>query len=563
VTRDPAALASRAFDVIVVGGGICGAAIAWDAAQRGLSVALLERGDFGGATSANSLKIVHGGIRYLQHLDVVRVRQSSRERAALLRIAPHLVNPLPVVVPTVGHGIQGRELLAAGFATLNALTYDRNRGLDDPARRIPPARLIGRSEALERCPGFEGTLDHAGLFWDGQVYNPPRLVWAFIRSAIRAGAVAVNYCEVTGFLRRGNRIIGVTAEDRLSGDRLQVLGQVVVNAAGPFADQLAVDGGLRAARSVPLSRDMALVIRRPLLRETALAIQTIHRDPDAWFSRGHRHLFVVPWHGVTLIGVHSIVYRDNPYALRTTPAEVETFLAEIGKAMPWWAPREADVAGVYAGLLPIGHSALRRANVSFGKRAHLIDNAETDRIDGLVTVVANRLTTARGVAEQTVSLIFRKRGVEPPPCRTAHTPLYGGEVPDVTAHLARARRELAGRTAPAVAERLARNHGAEWSGPIGLAPPGPLQTVAGSDTLAVEVVYAVRHEMARTLADCALRRTDLATADHPGEPALAACAGLVAGELGWDAARVALELEDARARLNSAAASPGVAMGSV
>jgi glycerol-3-phosphate dehydrogenase len=133
----------------------------------------------------------------------------------------------------------------------------------------------------------------------------------------------------------------------------------------------------------------------------------------------------------------------------------------------------------------------------------------------------------------------------------------------VTAHLAGARRELAGRTTAEVAERLARNHGAEWRGPIALAAPGPLQTVAGSETLAVEVVYAVRHEMARTLGDCVLRRTDLATAGHPGEPTLAACADLMAGELGWDAARVASEIADVRERLHSAPASPGVAMGSV
>ena len=140
MARALAALAGREFDVLVVGGGITGAIAAWDAAQRGLSVALLERADFGGATSAESLKVVHGGVRYLQHLDIVRVRESSRERRALLRMAPHLVHPMPFVVPTYGHAMRGPEILGAAFLILNSLTADRNRGLTDPSRKVPRAR---------------------------------------------------------------------------------------------------------------------------------------------------------------------------------------------------------------------------------------------------------------------------------------------------------------------------------------------------------------------------------------------------------------------------------------
>ena len=186
MSRDPAALAAGTFDVVVVGGGICGAAIAWDATQRGLSVALVERADFGGATSANSLKIVHGGIRYLQHLDITRVRQSSRERRALLRIAPHVVQPLPVVVPTEGYGLRGKHALAAAFTLLNTMTLDRNRGLPDPDRQIPPARLISRADALERCPGFPGPLDGAGGSGrPGQSSAPARLGLRTLRGARR------------------------------------------------------------------------------------------------------------------------------------------------------------------------------------------------------------------------------------------------------------------------------------------------------------------------------------------------------------------------------------------
>ena len=542
MSRDPAALAAGTFDVVVVGGGICGAAIAWDATQRGLSVALVERADFGGATSANSLKIVHGGIRYLQHLDITRVRQSSRERRALLRIAPHVVQPLPVVVPTEGYGLRGKHALAAAFTLLNTMTLDRNRGLPDPNRQIPPARLISRADALDRCPGFPGPLDGAGVFWDGQVNHPPRLVWAFVRSAVRAGAVAANYCEVRGLLRRDGRVLGVEVEDRLSGERFEVRASIVVNATGPFAEQLYVDAGLRPARTQPLSRDMALVIRRPLLRDSALAIQTVHRDPDAWLSRGARHLFLCPWRGVTLIGVHSIIYGGNPYDLATTGEEVETFLREIAEAVPWYEIEASDVAAVYAGLLPIESDGLREANVSFGKRALVIDNADTDRLEGLITVVANRLTTARGVAERTVDMVFGKRGAQPPTCRTAETPLYGGDVPNVAQHVDAAVRALSSRVAPEVASRLARDHGSAYREVVELMPATDDAIIAGSSTLEAEVVHAVRHEMARTLGDSVLRRTALGAAGHPGEQALVAAARVMAAELGWDAARVSAEV---------------------
>jgi glycerol-3-phosphate dehydrogenase len=548
-------LADRVFDVVVVGGGVSGAAIAWDAAQRGLSVALVERGDFGAATSANSLKVVHGGIRYLQHLDVARVRESSRERSAWLRIAPHLVRPLPVLVPAFGHGLRGPEALAAAFALLEALTFGRNRGLHQSSR-IPVARLVSRREARERCPELDGPdLTGAGLFWDGQFVNPPRLVWELVRTAAQAGAVAANYCEARTLLRRGGRVVGVAARDLLGGASFELRGRLVVNAAGPFAEELYVGDGLRPSRRVPLSRDMALVIGRPLVRGHALAVQTGYRDPDALLSRGERHLFIVPWRGVTLAGVHSVVFSGDPSSLAVTEAEIATFVEEIDQAVPAWRVARGDVALVHAGLLPIESGTLRRANVSFGKRAHLEDNARTDGIDGLVTAMANRFTTARGLAERTVDLAFRKLGRNPPPCRTARTPLWGGDLGNGMEALVLGAREhgtrqSGGGLAPDHAERLARTYGAAWPAIAGLAASDASQreTVGATSTLKAEVTYAIREEMALTLADCVFRRTDLGTAGDPGDAALEACAAIAAAELGWGEARTASDLADVRRR---------------
>jgi glycerol-3-phosphate dehydrogenase len=544
--RDLAALAGREFDVAVVGGGICGAAAAWDAAQRGLSVALLERGDFGEATSANSLKVAHGGIRYLQHLDLARVRESSRERSTLLRIAPHLVTPMPVLVPTFGHGRQGAEALGAAFLLLNALTCDRNRGLEEGSR-IPRARLLSRAEALERCPEIDRpSLTGAGIFWDGQLRNPPRLVWEFVRTAQHAGAVVVNYCEVREMVRRGNRVIGVTVRDRLSDAELEVRARVVLNAAGPFAERIGIRSGIQPHPRIPLSRDLALVLARRPGREEALAVQTTYRDPDAVLSRGARHLFLVPWRDVTLVGVHSIIYRGDPDRLSVTPEEVQLFLDEVNLAAPWLSLEESDVAMIYAGLLPIGESDLVGANISFGKRASVVDNAVTDGIDGLVTAVANRFTTARGVAERAVNLTCRKLGRGVPPSQTAATPLYGapsGSPAEVACEVAG---QAQGRLDSQGVERLAQNYGSGWPGVLRLIQGNSSlgEAVGGSRFLRAEVVHSVREEMAQKLGDCIFRRTDIGTTGNPGRATLRECAQLMGRELGWSPERLELEVEE-------------------
>jgi glycerol-3-phosphate dehydrogenase len=547
--RNPSALADRDFDVVVVGGGVCGAAILWDAVQRGLSAALIERGDFAGATSAHSLKVVHGGIRYLQHLDFARVRESSRERSALLRIAPHLVHPLPVVVPTYGHGLRGGEALAGAFLLLEALTATRNRRLADPERRVPRARLISRRQVVRWYPELDTPeLTGAGMFWDGQVFNPPRLVWEFIRTAVGAGAQATNYCEVTDFIRRSGRVTGVTVHDRLTGDRFPVHARIVVNAAGPFAEQLYVRCGMRPSSRISLSRDMAVVLKRRLPGGRALALQTRYRDPDAILSRGPRHLFLAPWRDVTLVGVNSAVFHGDPDTLVVTEEEVAGFLREIGEAAPHLGLTVDDILRVHAGLLPIAEGELVGGNVSFGKRSHVVDNAKADGLEGLVTVVTNRLTTARGVAERAVDLACRKLGTAPRKCRTAETPLEGGRFSGFSELVTEVGQSVSDVLPAGIAERLARNYGSSYGEVVRLARASPAlaEPIGASGVLGAEVIHAIREEMAQCLADCVFRRTDLGTAGHPGKDALSAAAEVAAEELGWSAERKASELAEVR-----------------
>jgi glycerol-3-phosphate dehydrogenase len=552
MARALAALAGTEFDVVVVGGGITGAATAWDAAQRGLSVALLERGDFGGATSAESLKVVHGGVRYLQHLDVVRVRESSGERRALLRMAPHLVRPMPFVVPTYGHGMRGPEILGAAFVILNALTADRNRGITDPARRVPAAGIVSRARVLEWFPDInkEG-LTGAGVFFDGQLFNPPRLVWALVRTASRAGAAVANYCDVTSLILQGGRVIGVQVEDRLGGDKLEVRARTVINAAGPYAEALLVRSGVRKARSVPFSRDMALVLKRRFVNGRALALQTKYRDPSAVLTRGPRHLFLVPWRGRTLVGVNSLIWRDEPDRLRVTEAEVSDFVNEIAEADPKLGLTMDDVALVMAGLLPVEKGNEEGGNVSFGKRPLVVDNAREDGVQGLISAISNRYTVARGVAERAVDLVYDKLGRVVRPSRTAVTRIHGGDfirfdelVREVTA-------ALPDGVDRSIAERLAHDHGSAYGEVLRLIGERPElgARVGGSDILRAEVVHAARSEMVCKLSDAAFGRTGIATVGDPGHAELEECADLVGAQLGWDAARRERELREVRERI--------------
>jgi glycerol-3-phosphate dehydrogenase len=548
VRRNIAALVEKEYDVIVVGGGIFGICAAWDAIQRGLSVALVEQGDFSSATSANCFKIVHGGLRYLQHADLSRMRESNRELNALLRIAPHLVAPLPIAIPTYGHGMQSKELLRLALRLYDLITFDRNRGLTDPQQRVPRPRVISRQECLSLFPGLrrEG-LTGAVIFHDGHMYSPPRLALSYLRSAVRAGADAANYVEATDFLRRGGRVYGVQARDVLSGETLEIHGRLVLNAAGPWAERLLRRRmGLQFSPPLSYSRDACFVVARSLLERHALAVQGRTRDPDAVLSRGHRHLFIVPWRECTLIGVWHVVYAGAPGEFTVTEEDLRTFLDEINDAYPGLDLTLDDVAMWHAGLVPFGHNESGAADLSYGKRSHLIDHASEHGVEGLVSMIGVRYTTSRGVAERAISLVFRKLGRQAPKSGTATTPIYGGHIERFDEFLRTAIDSRPSTLSPAVMRALAHNHGSAYPEVLRYLDEDARwgERLGTSAVLKAEVVHAVREEMAQKLADAVFRRTDLGTGGYPGEAALIQCAKLMASELGWNESRLCQELAE-------------------
>ncbi len=551
MNRDLRAFVGREFDVLIVGSGIYGATAAWEAASRGLSVALIDRGDFGAATSANSLKTVHGGLRYLQHLDVVRTVESIRERRILLSIAAHLVHPLCCIMPTYGLFLKSKWVMRMGLIVNDTIGFDRNRGLD-AEHRIPMGKVISKQDCLGAILGIDGSRVTGGVMWsDAQMVSSERLLLSFVQSAVKAGASAANYVEAVGFLRSNHRLCGIAAKDVLTGKEFEIRSKTVLNATGGYADKLAARAipGIRR-RMVRLSTAMNLVVRKSILPGCAAGVSSrfTHVRGNGKSFRGTRVLFFAPWNGFTLIGTHHRPFADDPDTMAVTEEEIETFLAEAGRAYPGTALGREDVAFFHKGFLPMEGVDPRTGEVRLTPHPRIHDHEREDGVGGLVTVVGVKYTTARAVAEKTVNLLFRKLKRDPRKSVSCRTPLAGGDIDRFSHFLDRVLASSPYALGPEPLSHLVRHYGSEYPAVLRLLERMPEwgKLVPGSDrVIAAEVVHAVRHEMAVTLSDVIRRRTDLGAGMHPGQECLVFCAALMARELGWDDGKVDHELRTA------------------
>ncbi|MEO7773733.1 MAG: FAD-dependent oxidoreductase [Steroidobacteraceae bacterium] len=546
-------LAETEFDLLIIGGGAFGAAAAWDAALRGLSVALVEREDFGGGASAECFKMVHGGIRYLQHADLARLRSSCAERSAMLTIAPHLVKPLPIAIPTYGWGKQGKAFLAAGMSLYDLLSLDRNRGIRDAARQIGGTRFLSRANTMQLFPGLDAqALTGAAVFEDGQMYNPARLVLAFVKSAASRGAQVANYAEATGFLWNGNRVCGARVRDRLDDCECDVRAKLVLNGAGPGAEYL-LQGNPKfgAWRRGVFSRDAYFIVDRPPTSAYALAIPGHSRDKDALLSRSARHMFAVPWRNRTLIGVWHRVVAGHPDSLGIDHAELDTWAAEINSVYPSLALRPEDVVFANFGLVPFGDPKSTSSELSFGKESRFIDHRRQHGIEGLVTLIGIRFTTARADAATALNLLLQQMPKPPAPAPTTHTALAGGDVESFDAMLAQLRATQGAGLSEATTLALAQNYGTEASALLSArdAADGERRTLGASHTLHAEITHAVAREMAQRLEDVILRRTDLGAAGHPGHGLIVTVATRMQQLLGWSDGRCQEEIASTQSNL--------------
>jgi glycerol-3-phosphate dehydrogenase len=542
--RDLAAVSAPLFDVLIVGAGAFGAAAAWDATLRGLKVAVIDQNDFGAGASAECFKMVHGGIRYLQHADVRRLRSSCAERSALLRIAPHLVNPLPIAIPTYGNGRQGKAFLAAGMLAYDLLTLGKNSGIGDPLRRISANRLLSRNQTLELFPELERrSLTGAAVFEDGQIYNTARLVLAFVQSAVSRGAIAANYTEAVRFLWEGRRVCGVRARDRLGNEEFDIRAKLVLNAAGPWAEYLLEDPDhFDAHRRGHFSRDACFLVNRKPQSAYALAVPGWTKDSDAVVSRSARHLFAVPWRDYTLIGVWHRLFTERPDTARVEEAEIAAWMAEMNGSYPALRLRREDVIYANCGLVPFGDSRSSNGELSFGKESRYFDHRKQG-IEGLVTVIGIRYTTARGDSAKALDLLLHQMPGAPARAATHLTPLMGGEIEDFARLESAARRDVPENIRSTTLNAWLRNYGTQYRSVAELArSPEEGRCLAQSDTAMAEVTHAVREEMAVRLEDVILRRTNLGSGSHPGAGAIGDAAGRMQQLLSWTDSRRLAEI---------------------
>jgi len=535
-------LADREFDVVVVGGGIYGAAIAREAALCGLSTALIEKNDFCSATSASSLKIIHGGLRYLQQMDIARLRNSATERRTLLRIAPHLVHPLPCLMPTQGHLMKGREAMFCGMLLNDILSADRNRRMD-PEKVIPRCHLISRDEVCRRVPGFLPDGITGGAVWhDAYVYNSERLVTAMVRSAVEAGATAANYVKLTGFHKRDSRITAIRVRDELAGAEFDIAAKLVINAAGPWANEVLAT--LMPGSPAPVSGlalGLNFILKRSLLPHYSAGLRSRRNAGES-----QRLMFMMPWRGQTLAGTYYRPHQGSADSLKVTEQDIEILLSDLTHAYPAAEIKHEDIAAILPGLLPVKHTRLINGEPVLANHFSIIDHSGKDAVEGLMTVVGVKYTTARDVAVRTLRHALTKLGYPRTDSGSHQRPLPGGAITDFNAFLSEGKALAPAPLSSAVMEHLVFNYGTEAHDllSIGKAVPSLLTPLAPSTSvLGAEVVHAVRAEMAVTLSDVVLRRTDLGSAGRPTPDALASCSRIMAAECGWDEARRRAELD--------------------
>lgn len=529
--RDLAALAAKQYDVLVIGGGIAGISIARDAALRGLSVALVDKGDFAAATTSASSKLIHGGLRYLQNLELGLVRESLRERRVWSNIAPHMVYPLTFLMPLYGKGIRKKLTLALGLTAYDLLAYDRNR-LDDPEKFIPAHQTLNRAETIALEPGTETPQLSGGIiFYDYQMHSPERLALACLQNAVEAGALAANYVEAREFLREGNQVVGARLRNNWrNGADFNVKARITVNAAGPWSDLL-MDTllGKRGAKRLIRSKGIH-ILTKPLTQGHAVAAQT---------AKGH--FFILPWHGYSLIGTTDTVYRGDPDGFRVTEKDIVDFIKDINEAYPSAQLKRSDVLFFYGGLRPIVDQTASvsedeetdKDSYSASRAAEIVDHETENGLPGIITAIGGKWTISRALAEQVVDLISVKLGAPPTPCRSDSVPVFGGDTGIFAEFLDRAR-ERYSSLEPDIVENLAANYGSHMNDVLRLAEEDPAlyrRLDSSLPNIAAEVVHAVRHEMALTLEDVLFRRTGIGASGQPVPVVLDQVAELMTPEL--------------------------------
>jgi len=526
----------KEYDLIIIGGGITGAAVAYDAASRGLSVALLEKDDFGSKTSSATSKLIHGGLRYLANFELGLVRESLRERRILENIAPNFVYPIPNMIITDKKFIKSAKFaIKVGMILYDILSFDK-KFTWDKSKKLPLHRSMSRAETIKEEPLLEKSdLTGSLVYYDCASIFPERLTLAFVKSALYSGAEAANYMEVTGFTFNGNIITGVTAKDKIRNKKITVSGRLVVNCAGPWADRVLNLTGKNPHEEALRRSEGIHIITKKLINKHLVTAMT----PSG------RHIFIIPWRGYSLIGTTDKEYLGSPDDWKVTLESINALIDEVNASFSDKIKVSYDdVIYSYGGLRPLVENQTEDVYES-SRKYEIFDNS-TDGIEGLLTVEGGKYTTSRNLALHVVDAACKKLKIKAVKSETDKNYLAGCEIEDIEAYIEYCSKLLETFESKQV-DYLARIYGTELTALMETAAKDKKLTekLNADGEILAQVVYAINEEMAFSLNDILFRRTGIGTLGHPGKDVLKKVADTAAKILGWDASRKKAEIASA------------------
>jgi glycerol-3-phosphate dehydrogenase len=545
-------LANEEFDVIVVGGGITGACVAYDAARRGLSVALLEKDDFGGATSAASSKVLHGGIRYLQQARPDKVRESALERIYFQNLVPHLCGYVPFMIPTYAGVSKGRAALFAASIAYYLATLGQNKELRNRGAAVEPAYMIDRNEVGNWVPWLldDKSVTGALMLPECHMKSSERVTWSIIQGAVSYGAAVANYVSAEGLGFEGSTVTGISARDSVEGSTIDVAGKIVANCSGPWIGGLAPNN-MRSSNSpiTAFSRGSHILLRGKTTR-CAIALPTTQKIQGI-AGRGGRHMFMIPWRSLTLVGT-SYAPQNGPLdSVAPTEDDIEQLRTGINAAVGHEFVASSNIVHAYAGVYPLTAQNVSTSVYQGTGDYKIIDHGKQDSVDGFISVFGAKFTTARILAEKACDLIARKIGKSVDRCATRYDPVPAANFGNLDDYLTEMKAKYSTVISQDQIERIVTSFGTDSVNVLDLAQQshGLRRLLGASRTnIAAEIVFSARHEMLVHLDDLVCRRSGIGELGNPGGEILRACADLVGAELGWSGVRRAQELERSIAR---------------
>ena len=515
---------SEKFDLIIIGGGITGAAVAYIAAARSLSVALFEKKDYGGATSAATSKLIHGGLRYLANGELKLVRESLRERRILGNIAPNFVYSLPFLMPMYRRWKGNIWKMLAGMYLYDALSYDK-KDTWDKSKRLQNHKLISHRKTIRLEPNLRmEDLRNAFYFFDYQSIFPERLTLAFIKSAAEYGARVSNYAPVEGFVfGDGNRITGVKVRDLLTGKTREVHGDLIINCGGTWADKILnlASGKAFSAHKVKRSEGIHIITRK-IAGHHVVSIQT---------STGG-HMMIMPWRDHSLIGTTDKEFHGDPDDYHVSGESIDEIINNVNTNFGKQISRD-DIIHAYGGLRPLVDDQTK-GSYETSRKYEVYDNA-ADGIEGMITVEGGKYTTSRSLAREVLKLISSKLNRTLSDAVSDNLYLSGCEIRDMRQFMIRQHLNYKDFCRNTV-EYVSRNYGTESKVVFQIARDNRrfAEVISHDGEILAEVVYAIRYESAKTLRDIMLRRTGTGTLGNPGQAIIDKIADVAAEMLGWD-----------------------------